>query len=188
MSKLGLHISSGRRDGFGAYLQKCAEAGSPVPVIFSVGQSLWDELQRVSPTTVLIFRTQADIHHNEIGDGPGSMYSGDPVQTARDWMALMMPMWALNKADYYAPLNEQDPALLSGFTWLNAFSIECMKIAEANGYKLALYAFSGGNPKDVQTSGAGRTLHARSGVAGTGAVAAARQSQRAHFAAARIRL
>ena len=38
------------------------------------------------------------------------MYTGDPVQTARDWMALMMPVWALNKAHYYAPLNEQDPA------------------------------------------------------------------------------
>jgi len=149
MSKLGLHISSGKRNGFGAYLQKCAAAGSPVPVIFSVGQSLWDELQQVSPQTILIFRTQADIHHNDIGDGPGSMYQGDPVQAARDWMALMMPMWALNKADYYAPLNEQDPALLSGFTWLNTFTIECLKIAEANHYKLALYAFSSGNPKDV---------------------------------------
>jgi hypothetical protein len=149
MSKLGLHVSSGKRNGFGEYLRKCAEAGSPVPVIFSLGQSLWDELQQVSPKTVFIFRTQADIQHNEIGDGPGSMYKGDPVKTARDWMALMMPVWALNKADYYAPLNEQDPALLSGFTWLNAFSIECMKIAEASQYKLALYAFSSGNPKDV---------------------------------------
>ena len=150
MSKLGLHISSGKRNGFGAYLRKCAEAGSPVPVIFSVGQSLWDELQRVSPSTVFIYRTQADIHHNSIGDGPGSMYYGDPVTTARDWMALMMPMWALNQAHYYAPLNEQDPATLAGFAWLNTFTIECMKIAEENGYKLALYAFSGGNPKDVK--------------------------------------
>lgn len=150
MSKLGLHISSGNRRGFGDYLQKCAAAGSPVPVIFSVGQSIWADLQQYSPETVLIFRTQNDIRQNEIGDGPGSIYSGDPVQTARDWMALMMPVWALNKAHYYAPLNEQDPALLSGFTWLNAFSIECMKIAEANNFKLALYAFSAGNPKDVK--------------------------------------
>ncbi len=150
MSKLGLHISSGNRRGFGDYLQKCADAGSPVPVIFSVGQSVWADLQQVSPETILIFRTQTDVHQNEIGDGPGSMYTGDPVQTARDWMALMMPVWALNKAHYYAPLNEQDPAQRSGFIWLNAFSIECMKIAEANQFKLALYAFSAGNPKDVK--------------------------------------
>lgn len=150
MSKLGLHISSGNRRGFGDYLQQCAAAGSPVPVIFSVGQSIWADLQQYSPRTIFIFRTQADTHQNTIGDGPGSMYTGDPAQTARDWMALMMPMWAKNQAHYYAPLNEQDPALLSGFTWLNAFSIECMKIAEANQYRLALYAFSAGNPKDVK--------------------------------------
>jgi hypothetical protein len=120
-----------------------------VPVIFSVGQSMWDELQQLSPQTVFIFRTQTDVHQNEIGDGPGSMYTGDPIQTARDWMALMLPMWALNKAHYYAPLNEQDPADLAGFAWLNTFTIECMKIAEASGYKLALYAFSAGNPKNL---------------------------------------
>jgi hypothetical protein len=150
MSKLGLHISSGNRRGFGDYLKKCADARSPVPVIFSVSQNVWQDVQQFSPTTKIIFRTQNDVHYTEIGDGPGSMYSGDPVQTARDWMALMMPVWALNKADYYAPLNEQDPAQLSGFTWLNAFSIECMAIAEANNFKLALFAFSAGNPKDVK--------------------------------------
>jgi hypothetical protein len=35
------------------------------------------------------------------------MYTGDPVKTARDWMKAMMPVWALNKAHYYSPLNEQ---------------------------------------------------------------------------------
>ena len=154
MSKLGLHVSSGNRRGFGDYLQKCATAGSPVPVIFSVGQDVWQDVQRYSPTTKLIFRTQNDVRQNEIGDGPGSMYTGDPVQTAHDWMSLMMPVWALNKADYYAPLNEQDPALLSGFTWLNAFSIECMKIGEANGYKLDIYPFYGSDVGPVWRSGA----------------------------------
>jgi hypothetical protein len=56
----------------------------------------------------------------------------------------------------YAPINEQDPAQIEGFTWLNAFTIECLNIAEANGYKLALYAFSGGNPKDVLQPASGR--------------------------------
>lgn len=149
MTKLGLHISSGNRRGFGEYLRQCAEAGSPIPVIFSVGQNVWDDLQKYSPSTIFIFRTQADVNYETIGDGPGSIYSGDPVQTARDWMALMMPVWRKNRAHYYAPLNEQDPATLAGFAWLNAFSIECMEIAEANGFKLGLFAFSGGNPKDV---------------------------------------
>ena len=128
-------------------------------MIFSVGQNIWPDIQQFSPQTTYIFRTQRNVRFQDLGDGPGSIYTGDPVQTARDWMKEMMPVWALNKAHYYAPLNEQDPAQIEGFTWLNAFSIECMNIAEANGYKLALYAFSGGNPKDV--------LHPASGAAFT---------------------
>lgn len=156
MSKLGFHISAGNHRGLGDCLKKCAEAGHPLPVIFSVGQNIWPDLERFSPQTVFIFRTQRNVRFEELGDGPGSMYTGDPVKTARDWMKEMMPVWEKNKAHYYAPLNEQDPAQIEGFTWLNAFTIECMNIAEANGYRLALYAFSGGNPKDVLQPATGK--------------------------------
>jgi hypothetical protein len=137
-------------------LKQCAEAGNPLSVIFSVDQDIWPDLMRFSPQTVYIFRTQKNLRNEELGDGPGSMYTGDPVKTARDWMQEMMPMWARNRAHYYAPLNEQDPAQIEGFIWLNAFMSECLNIAEANGYKLALYAFSGGNPKDVLHPASGR--------------------------------
>ncbi len=156
MSKVGFHISAGNHRGLGACLQECTAAGNPLPVIFSVDQNVWPDLQNFSSQTVYIFRTQRNLQNETLGDGPGSMYTGDPVQTARDWMNEMMPMWALNKAHYYAPLNEQDPAHIEGFTWLNAFTLECMNVAEANGYKLALYAFSGGNPKDVLNPAAGQ--------------------------------
>ena len=156
MSKVGFHISAGGRRGLGDCLKQCAEAGNPLPVIFSVDQDIWPDLARYSPQTVYIFRTQKNLRNQELGDGPGSMYSGDPAKTARDWMKEMMPMWAKNRAHYYAPLNEQDPAQIEGFTWLNAFMSECLNIAEANGYKLALYAFSGGNPKDVLQPASGR--------------------------------
>jgi hypothetical protein len=156
MSKVGFHISAGNHRGLGDCLKKCADAGNPLPVIFSVGQNIWPDLERYSPQTMFIYRTQRNLRFEELGDGPGSMYTGDPVKTARDWMNEMMPVWALNKAHYYAPLNEQDPAQIEGFTWLNAFTIECMNIAEANGYRLALYAFSGGNPKDVLQPASGQ--------------------------------
>jgi hypothetical protein len=155
MSKLGVHVSSGDRRGFGDYLRISAEAGSPVPVIFSVGQDVMPDVLKYSPSTVVIFRAQNDDQGNEWGDGPGSMYTGDPEQAARDWMAAMMPIWARNPAHYYTPLNEQDPATLEGFRWINAFTIECLKIAEANGYKLALHAFSAGNPKTVDNPSIG---------------------------------
>ena len=156
MSKVGFHISAGNHRGLGECLRKCTAAGNPLPVIFSVGQNIWPDIERYSPQTTVIFRTQRGVHYEEFGDGPGSMYTGDPVKTARDWMKGMLPVWEKNKAHYYAPLNEQDPAQIEGFTWLNAFTIECMNIAEANGYKLALYAFSGGNPKDVLQPAVGK--------------------------------
>ncbi len=156
MSKVGFHTSAGSRRGLGDCLRQCAEAGNPLPVIFSVDQDIWPDLERFSPQTVYIFRTQKSLRNEVIGDGPGSMYTGDPVKTAHDWLKEMMPVWALNRAHYYAPLNEQDPAQLEGFTWLDAFMRECLNIAEANGYKLALYAFSGGNPKDVLQPASGR--------------------------------
>jgi hypothetical protein len=156
MSKIGFHISAGNHRGLGDCLKKCAEAGNPLPVIFSVDQNLWPDIERFSPQTVYIFRTQKNVRNGQLGDGPGSIYTGDPIQTARDWMAEMMPVWAKNRAHYYAPLNEQDPAQVEGFTWLNAFTLECLKIAEANSYKLALYGFSGGNPKDVLMPASGQ--------------------------------
>jgi hypothetical protein len=158
MSKLGFHISAGNQRGFGECLKKCAEAGNPLPVVFSVDQNVWPDIERLSPTTVYIFRTQKNLRGETIGDGPGSIYTGDPVKTAQDWMKEMMPVWTKNKAHYYAPLNEQDPAQIEGFTWLNAFTVECLNIAEANGLKLALYAFSGGNPKDVLQPASGQAF------------------------------
>ena len=159
MSKLGIHVSSGDRHGFGDLLRTCANAGSPVPVIFSVGQDVWPDVQRYSPPTKVVYR-----HKPDGLDAPGSTYHGDAIQTAHDWMALCMPNWAKNKADYYAPLNEQDAGDIEGYKWLNAFSLECMKIAEANGYRLALYAFSGGNPRDGATDLDRTTLEDKWGV------------------------
>lgn len=159
MSKLGVHVSSGNRSGFGDFLAKAADAGNPVPVIFTVDQNVWPDMQQHSPQTVVVFRTQKNGRGEEIGDGPGGMYQGDPVQAARDWMGEMMPVWRQNPAHYYAPLNEQDSPTLPAFQWLNDFTVECLKVAEANGFKLALYAFSGGNPKDVDTPAPGNPPH-----------------------------
>lgn len=156
MSKIGFHISAGNQQGLGEALKKCAEAGSPLAAIFSVDQNVWPDIERFSPQTTSIFRTKKNAQGQTIGDGPGDVYHGDPVLSARTWMAQMMPVWAKNKAHFYAPLNEQDPAQIEGFTWLNTFSIECMSIAEQNGYELALYGFSGGNPKDVLQPAVGR--------------------------------
>jgi hypothetical protein len=154
--KLGLHVvTQGDQKGSGDFLKRCADAGTPIPVIFAVGKDVMPDVQKYTPTTKVIFRAQANIKNKELGDGPDGMYTGDPVLSARAWMAEMMPVWAKNKADWYAPLNEQDPATLKDFAWLNKFGQECMVVADRVGYKLAMYAFSGGNPKDVENPSVG---------------------------------
>jgi len=149
MGKLGVHVSSGDRRGFGEMLARCSAGGSPIPVIFSVDQDVWPDVEHYSPQTVVVFRHKNTDQTVGGGDGPGDVYVGDPVLSAQRWMAAQMPSWRQNRAHYYAPLNEQDPPTLAAFGWLNTFTLECMVIAEANGFKLALYAFSAGNPKDL---------------------------------------
>ena len=151
MSKLGVHISAGNRRGFGEFLQACVAAASPVPVVFAVDQDVWPDVAKFSPTTIVIFRHQNNDPATGGQDGPGDAYVGDPIQSAQRWMAANMVSWRKNRAHYYAPINEQDAGTLPGYTWLNAFSLECLRIADANGFKLALYGFSGGNPRDGDT-------------------------------------
>jgi hypothetical protein len=148
MSKLGVHVSAGNRTGFGDYLKKCAEAGSPVPVVYSVDQDLWPDVHNLSPKTILVFRNQPRTKDGEGLDGAQGAYHTDPIQSAQDWMKSLLPSWEQNKADYYSPINEQDAPDLAGFKWLNDFTLECQRIAGQHGYKLALYGFSSGNPKD----------------------------------------
>jgi hypothetical protein len=148
MSKLGVHVASGNRGGFGDFLKQCAEAGSPVPVIFAVDQNVWPDVQQFSPETIVIFRHQPRDADGSGLDAPGGMYHTDPITTARAWMNLLMPKWRLNPAHYYAPINEQDAGILEHYAWLDTFTQECLRVADANGFKLALYAFSSGNPRD----------------------------------------
>jgi len=149
MSKLGVHVSAGNRRGFGEFLKTCA--GSPVPVVFSVDQDVWPDVQQFSPTTLVVFRHQNKDPRTGGQDGPGDAYVGDPVKSAQRWLAANMPTWRKNRAHYYAPLNEQDAGTLPGYTWLNLFSLECLRLADEQGFKLALYGFSGGNPRDGVT-------------------------------------
>jgi hypothetical protein len=140
MSKFGAHVSSGRRDGFGAALQQCADAGSPVPVLFSVDQDLWPDVSRYSPTTVLIYRTQIDTD-----DNPPTIYQGDPVATANAWYAKCAIKWRQNKANFYAPSNERNPSPEQD-AWIDAFDLRMMQLADADGFKLALHGDSYGTP------------------------------------------
>ena len=151
-NKIGVHVSAGNRRGFGDSMKACADAGRPWPAVFSVDQDVWLDVQQFSPKTLVVFRHQPRIYGGKLYDGgldaPPDTYRADPVVVARNWMKVCIPVWRRNRANYYAPINEQDAGTLAGYTWLNAFTLECLRIARVEGFKLALYGFSAGNPRD----------------------------------------
>jgi hypothetical protein len=75
--------------------------------------------------------------------------SGNPAEKAAQIMAKHMPRWAYEKdvVDYWEVLNEVDPPAVEGHVWLAQFYMEAMAIADANGYKLAIFSYSVGVPK-----------------------------------------
>lgn len=143
MSKFGAHISIGKRDGFGQALKACADAGSPVPVVFALDQNVMPDIEANSPATILIYRTQEGGNPN-----PPYLWQGDPIAAAERWFQYRIAKWLLNPADYYAATNETDPATLAQFDWLNAFEYRLMELADSRGIKLAIGAHSAGTPSD----------------------------------------
>jgi hypothetical protein len=97
----------------------------------------------VSPETVRVAR----IVNSTCGEGI------EPIGTPRlgaEWkMSCFMPFWAPNReyVDYWEVLNETDPPGVDGHRWLAEFYIECMEIADQNGYKLAIFSYSVGVPE-----------------------------------------
>ncbi|HZY44399.1 MAG TPA: hypothetical protein VFF70_06585, partial [Anaerolineae bacterium] len=113
MSKLSVHITSGKRDGFSDWLKKCAEAGSPIGIVYSVNENIADDIAKYSPTTTWVYRYQTD-EFNRLPDG---FFESDAVKNCETWMLktrdshhrTLMDNWRLNKADWFDPLNEPVP-------------------------------------------------------------------------------
>lgn len=78
----------------------------------------------------------------------GFDYNGDPIAQANARMAQLMPVFAPYKSrlGWIEIVNEQAPPYPGTHVKLAQFYIEAMRIADANGYKLALFSHSVGNP------------------------------------------
>jgi hypothetical protein len=100
------------------------------------------EVKQLSPETVTIGRWA---HH--IWEAVDA--TGNPTEKASDTMHRHMAQWAPYKGcvDYWEVLNEVDPPTVAGHAWLGEFFKAAMSIAEANGYKLALFSYSMGVPE-----------------------------------------
>ena len=164
MSKLSIHISA-NPEGLGPLLLQCAQAKSPIAVIYSLNQNIDDAIQHNSPETKWIYRRQSDVFARL----PGDFWLGDPAQSATSWLIgvrdpgdkqrTQVDNWKLNPADWYDPLNEPvieiadptNPAQVADAVrkaqWLNTWMITALNIANSNGgLKLALFSFPTGSP------------------------------------------
>ncbi len=162
MSKLSIHISA-NPEGLDPLLLKCAQANSPISVIYSVDQNIADSIKRNSPGTKWIYRRQAR-SFERLPDA----WNGDPEQNARNWLIgirdpadqhrTQVENWALNHADWYDPLNEPaieiaDPnnpeqvaEAVRRAKWLNTWLLTALNIAKERDVRLALCSFPTESP------------------------------------------
>jgi hypothetical protein len=154
MSKLSVHISSGNRSGFSEWLQKCAEAGSPIGIVYSVNENISGDITQHSPSTKWVYRYQTE----EFSRLPDGFFEGDPVKNATEWLTktkdsrkrTLIQNWKLNQADWFDPLNEPVPDIPVKAQWLNQWMLKALEIANDNGFRLALFSMpTGGPPIDM---------------------------------------
>jgi hypothetical protein len=140
-SKIGTHaIGDG---GTTALVRQVADAGGYVALAKGVTDfGYLCEVKALSPETVTIGRW-----HSAQWETITS--SGNAADKAADYMAEHMHRWESERTciDYWEVLNEVDPPTISGHVWLAEFFKAAMTIAEANGYRLALFSYSMGVPE-----------------------------------------
>ncbi len=148
-SKLGLHtLNPGAAVDF---VRAVHDAGTHVAMVKALDNfGYLREVKTISPETVTVARC-----------GPGRRapqwveVSGDPADRAADMMYgfgdfpghMYYWQWEADVVDYWEILNEQKPPTMAGHAWLAEFFIAAMDIAEANGYRLALFSYSTGVPQ-----------------------------------------
>lgn len=138
-SKLGLHTL--RPNNAVGFVQGVHDAGAHVALVKALDDfGYLRRVKEISPETVTVARWNGVVAVDP---------SGDPAEKAAGVMSQHMLRWGYEKdvVDYWEVLNENDPPGVEGHVWLAQFFIEAMNIAEANGYKLALFSYSTGVPK-----------------------------------------
>ncbi|MBN1878130.1 MAG: DUF5107 domain-containing protein [Anaerolineae bacterium] len=140
-SKLGTHaISDGGTTDFVRMVKEGGGHVATVKAVLSIGYL--KTVKEISPETVTVARWQDSAWEAVTAEG-------DPVAQAELHMTMHMQYWSPHKAyvDYWEILNEVDPPSIEGHVWLAQFFMACMDIAEANGYRLALFSYSMGVPE-----------------------------------------
>jgi hypothetical protein len=138
-SKLGVHTV--KPNNAAGFVQGVHDAGARVALVKAVDDFGYLRLvKEASPETTTIGRWSPKFWADP---------TGDPAQKAAQMMSNHMPRWEYEKdvVDYWEVLNENDPPTVEGHVWLAQFYMAAMDVADANGYKLALFSYSVGVPK-----------------------------------------
>ena len=138
-SKIGIHGI--RPDGISRLLDQVGAAGAYVSTIKSVDDLGWlTGIKGISPQTVTVGRS------NQVVD----FYTeGNLLEEARHMVNKVLPQWEANREgiDYWEIINEMDPPSIDGHRKIAEVMIHCMDLAEAEGFKLALFSYSRGVPE-----------------------------------------
>lgn len=155
MSKIGVHCVIGPRNGYGDFLRKIAGAGQTLAVVKCVDDfGAAKEAKDLMPNTLTVGRLNTFRNaEGQVVDAqafepllPDGRYR-DARQVAEWYYAGVKPQWDRNRdrIDVWETFNE----FSAHWGWQGDFFLAMMDIAEADGYKLAHYACSTGNPPDA---------------------------------------
>jgi len=160
MSKIGLHIVPGSRTGFGAFLTRLRDANAVSPTSPLVLKMVGDFGPAGEAKGLLgADRVLAVGRVNSIRDQYGNevnLQAFEPrdfdnaTEAAKAYYSLVKPKWQQNPhIDVWETFNE----FSEHWAWQGAFYIAMMDLAGPDGFKLAHYAFSSGNPPGPPTGG-----------------------------------
>jgi hypothetical protein len=138
-SKVGIHGI--RPNRIGAFVEQVVAGGGHIATVKSVDDFGWlAHVKETSPETVTVARS------NKIVSVP---LGEDLLKEAREALDLLLPHWEANRdsVDYWEIINEMDPASADSHRKLAEAMIHFMDLAEAEGFKLALFSYSMGVPE-----------------------------------------
>ena len=142
MSKLGAHIVTGSRNGYGEF----CDSKPSIALAADEGGALVEAKQRSNNHTITIFR-DTTVYREAPGDinNPPGTYA----QMASYWYPQLKIKWQQNPADYYTITNEQGGNDAQSIRNLIAYEREIMKLANADGFKVCVLNLASGSPGDL---------------------------------------
>ncbi|HLF26050.1 MAG TPA: hypothetical protein VJG32_06925 [Anaerolineae bacterium] len=155
MSKIGVHIMIGPRNGYGPFLKKIAQAGQTLAVVKCVDDfGPAKEAKDLMPKTLTVGRVNiardsqgrdVDVQAFEPLKPDGAYRAAREV--AEWYYGLVKPKWELNRnwIDVWETFNE----FSAHWGWQSDFFLAMMDVVEPDGYVLSHYACSTGNPPNA---------------------------------------